>query len=119
MGAKNLYNQMKVMSIFWVKKLIKGNSISVHTPKTILNTLGIIPSDLLTASSWELTYIAFHLRAYYSLNFWASIIERINEFRQMLNTYIDQDECDIEPTNHIQDKILVNKITKKLRILYT
>ena len=119
MGVINLYNQMKAMSIFWVKKLIKGNSISVHIPKTILNTLGIIPSDLLTASLWELKYIAFHLRTYYSLNFWATIIERIEEFRQTLNTHINQDECDIEPTTHIQDKIQANRITQKLRRNFT
>ena len=40
---------------------------------------------LLNASSWEIKFISHYFRKYYGLNFWATIIERITEYRVMLN----------------------------------
>ena len=106
---------MKAMSIFWIKKLLNGKSISAVIPRQILKSLDIEPNDLLSASLWELKYIAYHFKTYYGLYFWANIIERINEIRSMLNSYIEQEEIDIEPTTHIENKIESNKLIQKLK----
>ena len=97
----------------------RGEEHIIINTKKVLEALGVNQKDLLIASTWELKYIAYHFKNFFGLNFWANIIERISEFREMLNKHNGQDTIDNELTTNIENKKTANNTIQKLKRGFT
>ena len=99
----------------WIKKLIENRSIATKIPNLAINTMNIEPIDLLHAADWEIKIVSHHLEKNSKLKFWSTIIVKILELRKDMNSYIGQDNIDIEVTTEITNKNITQRITRKLK----
>ena len=90
--------------------------MATKIPNAALRAMGLEPTDLLHAAEWEIKVAAHHLEKKFNLKFWAATILKIIELRNDLNTYIRQENIDTEVTSEIENKRIVQKITKKLKM---